>query len=74
MPVFGKPVVRKNGGLSIETMAESLMDEGYLNMDEHGKYDLHEFTSENVKKKPVFGQCENGQTEKMNKKTGGKST
>jgi len=43
MPVFGKPVVRKNGGLSIETMAESLMDEGYLNMDEHGKYDLHEF-------------------------------
>jgi hypothetical protein len=43
MPVFGKPVVRKNGGLSIETMAESLMDEGYLNMDEHGKYDLREF-------------------------------
>ncbi len=43
MPVFGKPVMRKKGGLTIEAMAEALMDEGYLNMDEHGKYDLSEF-------------------------------
>lgn len=28
--VFGQPVVRKSGGLSVEAMAERLMEEGYL--------------------------------------------
>lgn len=41
--VFGKPVLRKTGGQSIETMAERLMEEGYLTPDEHGKYDAAEF-------------------------------
>lgn len=41
--VFGKPVLRKTGGQSIETMAERLMEEGYLTPDEHGKYDIAEF-------------------------------
>jgi hypothetical protein len=43
MPVFSKPVVRKTGGLSIEAMAEKLVDEGYLSTDEHGKFDTREF-------------------------------
>ena len=41
--VFGKPVLRKKGGLSIETIAEKLLEEGYLTPDQHGKVDLAEF-------------------------------
>jgi hypothetical protein len=41
--VFGKPVLRAKGGLSIDSMAEELANRGYLSVDEHGKYDLHEF-------------------------------
>ena len=43
MPVFGKPLVRKTGGHSIEAMAEMLLEEGYLTPDRHGKHDLSEF-------------------------------
>jgi hypothetical protein len=43
VPVFGKPLVRKEGGLSIEAMAEKLLDEGYLTPDANGKYDFREF-------------------------------
>lgn len=38
LPVFGKPVLRRNGGLTVDDMANSLMDFGYL--DAH---DLREF-------------------------------
>lgn len=44
--VGNKPVVRssksKLKGLSIEAMAEKLSEEGYLNLDEHGKFDTRE--------------------------------
>lgn len=44
--VSNKPVVRssksKVKGLSIESMAEKLSEEGYLTLDEHGKFDTRE--------------------------------
>jgi hypothetical protein len=43
MPVFGKPLVRKENGLSIEAMAEKLLDEGYLSADADGRYDTRQF-------------------------------
>jgi hypothetical protein len=43
MPVFGKPLVRKENGLSIEAMAEKLLDEGYLTADADGRYDTRQF-------------------------------
>lgn len=41
--VFGSPVVRKEGGLSIDAMAERLVEAGYLLPDENGKADLAKF-------------------------------
>lgn len=41
--VFGKPVWRLNGGLSIDGMAELLAQYGYLPLDESGRYDLADF-------------------------------
>lgn len=38
--VFGKPVWRVEGGLSLDGMAEALSNYGYLDLDEHGKWDL----------------------------------
>lgn len=43
MPVFGKHVLRREGGLGIDGMAEALSQYGYLSTDEHGKWDLREF-------------------------------
>lgn len=40
--VFGKPVFRKTGGLTADSMAEALTEYGYLPRDEHGKHDLHD--------------------------------
>lgn len=44
--IGNKPVVRssksKVKGLSIESMAEKLSEEGYLTLDEHGKFDTRE--------------------------------
>ncbi|EHU2650159.1 hypothetical protein ACIN5162_1829 [Acinetobacter baumannii OIFC0162] len=44
--IGNKPVVRssksKVKGLSIEAMAEKLSEEGYLSLDEHGKFDTRE--------------------------------
>ena len=40
--VFGKPVLRKEGGLSPDGMAELLSQYGYLTLDENGKPDLTE--------------------------------
>ncbi|HED9596933.1 TPA: GNAT family N-acetyltransferase [Acinetobacter baumannii] len=44
--IGNKPVVRssksKVKGLSIEAMAEKLSEEGYLTLDEHGKFDTRE--------------------------------
>jgi GNAT superfamily N-acetyltransferase len=41
--VFGKPVLRKDGGLSVDEMAEALSQYEYLTKDENGKWDLREF-------------------------------
>ena len=35
--VFGKPVWRREGGLSVDAMLEALIPYGYLTLDEHGK-------------------------------------
>jgi len=43
MPVFGKHLLRREGGLTIDGMAEALSQYGYLSADENGKHDLHEF-------------------------------
>ena len=43
MPVFGKPLARREGGKSIEEMAELLRDHGYLSADRFDRYDLREF-------------------------------
>lgn len=41
--VFGKPVWRvENAGKSLDAMAETLAQYGYLTLNEHGQYDLHE--------------------------------
>ena len=42
-PVFGKHVLRRNGGHAIDDMGNSLMEHGYLTPDEHGKFDQREF-------------------------------
>jgi hypothetical protein len=41
--VFGMPVLRKDGGLGLDAMAERLMEAGYLLPDEQGKADLAKF-------------------------------
>lgn len=41
--VFGKPVLRKEGGRGIDGMAEVLAELGYLKRDETGKWDNTEF-------------------------------
>lgn len=41
--VFGMPVLRANGGLSIDAMAERLLEAGYLLPDENGKHDARDF-------------------------------
>jgi len=43
MPLFGKYVIRANGGLSIDAMAEALSQYGYLTLDENQKWDLADF-------------------------------
>lgn len=42
MPAFGKHVLRREGGLSIDAMGEALGQYGYLTLDEHGKHDLRQ--------------------------------
>jgi hypothetical protein len=42
MPVFGKPLLRREGGLSIDAMAEALAERGYLTKDEDGRFDQRE--------------------------------
>ena len=41
--VFGKPVWRQDGGLSLDGMAEALAQYGYLDLDTNGKADLRDF-------------------------------
>lgn len=43
MPMFGKPLLLRDGGLSQDAMAERLGELGYLTLDENGKVDLAEF-------------------------------
>jgi hypothetical protein len=41
MPIFGKHVLRAgNAGFSPDAMAEKLSDYGYLDLDEHGKWEI----------------------------------
>lgn len=40
--IFGAPVIRANGGKSIDGMAELLAQYGYLDMDEDGKWDIRQ--------------------------------
>lgn len=40
--LFGKPLWRVEGGLSIDGMAEALSQYGYLDKDENGKWDIRE--------------------------------
>lgn len=42
MPAFGKYTLRREGGLSIDAMAESLAELGYLSKDENGRFDQRE--------------------------------
>jgi hypothetical protein len=42
-PLFGKHVLKRNGGMAIDDMGQSLMEHGYLTPDEHGKFDQREF-------------------------------
>lgn len=41
-PVFGKPILRVNGGLAMDQMAQRLIEVGYLTPDENGKEDLQD--------------------------------
>ncbi len=42
--IFGKPVLRAGDqGVLLDSMAELLAEQGYLTLDENGKYDLREF-------------------------------
>jgi len=43
VPVFGKPTVRTEGGLSIDAMGQLLEQYGYLELDEQGRYDPAQF-------------------------------
>jgi hypothetical protein len=38
--VFGKPVLRNEGGLSPDAMAEALSQFGYMKLDDNGKWDI----------------------------------
>lgn len=40
--VFGKPVLRKQGGLALDAMAELLAERGYLPVDKNGKHDIRD--------------------------------
>lgn len=42
MPAFGKYTLRREGGLSIDAMAEALAERGYLAKDENGRFDQRE--------------------------------
>lgn len=42
MPAFGKYTLRREGGLSIDAMAEMLAERGYLELDENGRFDQRE--------------------------------
>lgn len=42
MPAFGKYTLRREGGLSIDAMAEALAERGYLSKDEDGRFDQRE--------------------------------
>ena len=42
-PLFGKPLLRREGGLSIDAMAQRLAEYGYLAVDEDGAFDPADF-------------------------------
>lgn len=42
-PAFGKPVIRKKGGLGVDALSETLAENGYLPKNEHGQFDAADF-------------------------------
>ena len=40
---FGKPVIRKTGGLGVDALGEALAENGYLPTNEHGQFDSDDF-------------------------------
>ena len=42
MPVFGKYVFKRTGGIPLDSMGELLAEYGYLPVDEHGKFDTRD--------------------------------
>lgn len=40
--LFGRPLFRKSGGMTVDGMAELLAEHGYLRRDENGKHDLRD--------------------------------
>ena len=56
MPVFGKHVLKRNGGVAIDDMGQALLEHGYLAPDEFGRFDHQEFEEK-------FGNELRGQTE-----------
>lgn len=58
-PVFGKPVLRKEGGRSIGALEEVLLEHGYLMPDEHGKartHELAELFDRELRGEPVYSE------------------
>lgn len=43
MPIFGKYLLRREDGLSLDAMGEQLAEYGYLPKDENGKFDQRDF-------------------------------
>lgn len=41
-PAFGKPLLRRTDGMGIDAMGEALAELGYLDKDEHGRFDTAE--------------------------------
>jgi len=41
-PIFGKPVLRKKGGRSIDDIARALAEDSYIEVDDSGQYDTSE--------------------------------
>ena len=41
--VFGKPLIRKTGGLDLDAMGKALSDKGFVVLDAKGNPDLHDF-------------------------------
>lgn len=53
VPAFGKPLLRREGGRTIDAMGEALSQYGYLTLDQNGKWD-------NAELEDMFGDEQRG--------------